>query len=186
MIDAHQERWHRIRSFEFDPPGAVIHFIDKLIAETGWTRGQAEQAVEEYRRFLLLACVAGHPVSPSPTVDEVWHTHLLYTRSYWDDLCPNVLSFDFHHEPATGTPNDRSKLDDWYARTLASYRTVFQEDASPDVWPAHPVARPMDRVDPKQFVVVPRRAWRVGLVVVTLMFLLLFVALFLVLFSKEV
>ncbi|MEZ6192343.1 MAG: hypothetical protein R3C45_13785 [Phycisphaerales bacterium] len=47
--------------------------------------------VNEYRRFCYLAIAAGHTVTPSDEVDQAWHLHLLYTRDYWEDFCPNVL-----------------------------------------------------------------------------------------------
>ena len=46
----------------------------------GWTHEQALEAIEEYRRFCFLACVAGAAVTPSDQVDEVWHQHLTHTR----------------------------------------------------------------------------------------------------------
>ena len=60
------------------------------------------RAIEEYRRFLLLGVAAGHPVSPSDTVDQVWHLHLTYTRRYWDTLCRDTLGRLLHHEPTQG------------------------------------------------------------------------------------
>lgn len=146
--------WASLSRMKLDPPQASIQFIDKLIRETGWTRAFAARAIEEYRRFLLIAATAGHPVSPSETVDQVWHTHLLYTRSYWA-MCREMLGFEFHHEPAIGTSADREKLDDWYARTLQSYESIFGEIPR-DIWPATPVANSFRRVDEHRNVVVPR------------------------------
>ncbi|HEX8322833.1 MAG TPA: hypothetical protein VF595_02865 [Tepidisphaeraceae bacterium] len=138
---------------------AVVTFEDKLRQQTGWPRSRAARAIDEYRRFLLLAATAGHPVSPSPAVDEAWHLHLLYTRHYWKTLCPDVLGLDLHHEPATGEAADRTKLDDWYVRTLASYRAAFGEPPD-DLWPARPTEPAFIRIDSISSVVLPRRAWR--------------------------
>ncbi|MEK6230809.1 MAG: hypothetical protein N2A42_03075 [Luteolibacter sp.] len=33
----------------------------------------------EYKRFVALAMLAGHPVTPSEEVDQAWHLHLVYT-----------------------------------------------------------------------------------------------------------
>lgn len=160
MTAEQRERWAKIEGFAFDAPDAVITFEAKLVRETSWTRDRARRAIAEYRRFLLLAAAAGHPVSPSPAVDDVWHLHLLYTRSYWNDLCPNVLGFDLHHEPASGTAADRTKLDDWYARTLASYAAIFDVAPPEDLWPAKPTARSSRRVESNDVVVLPRTLWR--------------------------
>jgi hypothetical protein len=158
-------RWQKIEAFAFDAPGDVITFEDKLIRETGWTRHFAGRAIAEYRRYLLLAAEAGHPVSPSPAVDEVWHLHLLYTRSYWERLCPDLLGFPLHHEPANGTADDRSKLNDWYARTLESYARIFETPPLAELWPAKPRADAHQRVDAARDVVVSRVMWRALMVI---------------------
>ena len=181
MIEAHQQRWQRIQSFDFTPPGAAISFVDKLIAETGWTRYYADAATIEYRRFLLLAAVVKHPVSPSPAVDHVWHVHLLYTRNYWDDLCPNVLGFAFHHEPATGAVDNRQSLQDAYARTLDSYQAIFGHAPPAELWPAQPLFAPLVQVDPLQAIVLPRRLFRVAIAVIVSVFVILFAMLVLTL-----
>lgn len=160
MTPAQRERWQHIERLAITPSESVITFEDKLIQHIGWTRAHAGRAIAEYRRFLMLAAEAGHPVSPSPDVDEVWHLHLLYTRNYWDELCPDVLGFRLHHEPATGTGGDRAKLDDWYAKTLASYQSMFGEAPPTDLWPAKPLRVRFDRVDTRHAVVLSRGTWR--------------------------
>ena len=71
----------RIQGFPLDEPGSVFPFSARLARENGWSREYALRALEEYRRFVYLAMTAGHPVTPSEEVDEVWHFHLTYTRS---------------------------------------------------------------------------------------------------------
>ena len=39
-------------------------------------RPLAPGAIEEYRKFVFLALVAGHQITPSDQVDQVWHLHL--------------------------------------------------------------------------------------------------------------
>lgn len=168
MNAAQRERWAKIEAFAFDRPGATATFEQRVMREAGWTRGHAQRAIVEYRRFLLLAAEAGHPVSPSPAVDVVWHAHLLYTRSYWDDLCPNVLGRPFHHEPASGSADDAAKLTDWYAKTLASYARIFGQPPPADLWPAKPDHRPMLHVDPTRNVVLPRGLWLIVRALLTL------------------
>lgn len=126
----------RIQAFSPDEPGVVFPFSARLARENGWTRGFAERVIEEYRRFLYLAMTAGHPVSPSVQVDQAWHQHLTYTRSYWDELCGRVLGRPLHHEPTKGGGAEGDKFADWYARTLASYRAAFVAEPPRDIWPA--------------------------------------------------
>jgi uncharacterized protein (TIGR04222 family) len=130
-----EEVWARLKAFQFDKPGARSTFLGRLAKENGWSRKKAERALEEYRRFLLLAATNGHPVSPSKSVDEVWHLHLTYSRSYWEELCPHVLCMNFHHEPSSGLPEEHQKLKDGYRQTWNSYRETFGIDPPKDLWP---------------------------------------------------
>ncbi|KYF76516.1 hypothetical protein BE11_41225 [Sorangium cellulosum] len=134
------EIYARIEALPLDAESASFPFTARLAAGNGWSVPFARRAVAEYRRFLLLAATAGHPVSPSDEIDQVWHLHLLYTRSYWEDLCGRALRRPLHHEPTRGGREEQAKLADWYARTLESYRRVFGEEPPPDLWPA-PAAR---------------------------------------------
>jgi hypothetical protein len=141
MMDARaQSLLVKLQSFPLDEPGASRPFSARLREENGWNEGFTCRAVDEYRRFLVLAAVAGHRVSPSPMVDEVWHLHLLYTRSYWDELCGKVLGFPLHHEPSRGRTDGTALAAD-YVRTLSSYERLFSEAPPPDLWPS-PNTRP--------------------------------------------
>lgn len=124
----------RLEAFPFDAPGATLSFSQRLARENDWTHAFAHRALREYRRFLFLAMHAGHPVTPSDQVDQVWHLHLCYTRSYWTQMCGEVLRAPLHHEPTQGGRDEGEKFDDWYARTIESYRAFFGEPSA-DLWP---------------------------------------------------
>jgi hypothetical protein len=119
---------------------------------------------EEYRRFAFLAVVAGHPVTPSDAVDQAWHLHLLYTRSYWEDFCPHVLQRPLHHHPTAGGPRERVKFQGWYRSTLASYRRYFGSEPPVDIWPAVEQRFGDDiafvRVNTRRHWILRRPAWR--------------------------
>ncbi|MCC7437156.1 MAG: hypothetical protein IT211_01530 [Armatimonadetes bacterium] len=132
----HQELWSRLLQFQLDQPGAALPFSRRLARENSWSQRHTERVIEEYRRFLFLAMAAGHPVTPSVDVDQAWHLHLTYTRSYWDDLCPNVLREPLHHQPTKGGNSEGAKFQDWYARTLQSYQAAFGVAPPADIWPA--------------------------------------------------
>jgi uncharacterized protein (TIGR04222 family) len=68
-------------------------------------------------------------------VDEVWHLHLIWTRDYWDDFCPQRLGFAFHHQPSRGQPGEREALRLGYAETLHAYQALFGAPESA-WWPA--------------------------------------------------
>jgi hypothetical protein len=155
--------WSRIKAFSVDDPDAKLPFSQRLARENGWSRHYACRVVEEYKRFCYLAMTAGHPVTPSDEVDQAWHLHLLYTRSYWNDFCAVVLRRPFHHGPTRGGPDESAKYHDWYKRTLSSYRRVFRAEPPADIWPVVD-ARFADvdsfrRVNAAYYWILPRPRW---------------------------
>lgn len=138
--------WQRIQAHLLDDPQSASPFSLRLAAENGWMPGFTQRAIEEYRRFAFLATAAGHPVSPSDAVDQVWHLHLLYTRDYWGEFCPKTLGAPLHHGPARGGIAEKDKLTDWYGNTLASYRRFFGEPPA-DLWPVRPMHPKTVRVE---------------------------------------
>ncbi len=92
--------------------------------------------MEEYRRFAFMGVAATHPVSPSQAVDEAWHLHLLYTEDYWKRFCGEFLGKQFHHNPSKGGRSESAKFEDWYDKTLSTYRELFQEEPPSDIWPS--------------------------------------------------
>lgn len=127
--------WQQVAAFRLDDGQSALSFSQRLARENGWSPGFSRRVTEEYKRFVYLAACAGHPVTPSDQVDQVWHLHLVYTRSYWEDLCRDVLGMPLHHGPTRGGRQESDKFTDWYQRTLASYRREFGADAPPDIWP---------------------------------------------------
>lgn len=126
----------KVMAFEVGAADAKLSFLGRLCREQSWTRAYAGRVVVEYKRFMLLAVLAGHPVTPSEHVDHVWHLHLLYTQSYWHDLCRDILGKEIHHGPTLGGSAEKEKFVDWYQRTLDSYERVFGESAPDDIWPS--------------------------------------------------
>jgi len=111
----------QIDALAFDPPGASLSFTARLARENGWNAGHAARVVREYRRFLLLAATGSNPVTPSDAVDQAWHLHLTYTRSYWDALCGDILGKPLHHGPTAGGSAEGLRYRDQYRATLARY-----------------------------------------------------------------
>lgn len=128
--------WARIEAYEFDALDPDQPFAARLARENVWTVDYAERVIEEYRRFCYLAVRAEHPVVPSDQVDRVWHLHIGYSRSYWQEFCARVLEFDLHHEPACSGGEAAERCRNAYAATLAAYERVSGEDPPADIWPA--------------------------------------------------
>jgi uncharacterized protein (TIGR04222 family) len=144
MTASEQDLWTRIENFPLDEAEVALPFSARLARENGWNRAFTMRVIEEYRRFLFLSSCAGHPVSPSDAVDQAWHLHLVYTRSYWQEMCGKVLGRPLHHEPTQGGMAEGAKHHEWYARTIESYRRFFGEPPK-DIWPTVE-----ERFQPKQ------------------------------------
>lgn len=132
---AQRDLWKRIQSFPLDEPGSDLPFTQRLARENGWEAAYACRVAEEYRKFMFLAAAAGHPVSPSDAVDQAWHLHMTYTRSYWERFCREILGRPVHHEPTRGGLGEERKFAAWYEKTLGSYRAFFKEEPPRDIWP---------------------------------------------------
>jgi uncharacterized protein (TIGR04222 family) len=126
--------WQRLVALDLDGP-AALSFSRRLARDNGWPQPFAQRVVLEYKKFVYLAATCGHPVTPSDEVDQAWHLHLVYTRSYWDELCGQVLGFALHHGPTRGGPAEGHKFQDWYAATRRSYEAAFGEAPPLDIWP---------------------------------------------------
>jgi uncharacterized protein (TIGR04222 family) len=122
-------------ALEFDEPSAELTYAQRLVRENGWRLAYAQRVIEEYKRFVFLAMTAGHVASPSEDVDQAWHLHLTYTRSYWDGMCRGVLGRPLHHAPTKGGAAEQEKFIGLYEQTLASYRQAFGAEPPTDIWP---------------------------------------------------
>jgi len=129
-----QEYIDRVEAFEIDPGDQQLEFTDRLARENDWTRRFSERVIVEYKRFCILAMRSGHRVTPSEFVDQAWHLHLTYTRSYWQRFCTEALGGPLHHEPTKGGSQEGAKFRDWYSETLKSYERIFGHPAPRDIW----------------------------------------------------
>ena len=135
LTDEQRDLVRRILDFEIDPGDHAFSYTQRLARENGWSEGYAYRVTNEYLRFIALAVVAGHPVTPSQAVDEAWHLHLSYTRSYWDRMCGEVIGRPIHHTPTQGGSAQAEHYWDQYELTRKSYNRVFLESPPQDLWP---------------------------------------------------
>lgn len=126
--------WEKVERFELDEPGASKTFTDRLMLEQNWSRGFANKAIAEYKRFMVMCVVLPEGASPSYVVDQVWHLHLTYTKSYWVDFCRNTLGKDVHHIPSKGGKDEEYRHIKWYQDTLRHYEALFGIRPPQDVW----------------------------------------------------
>jgi hypothetical protein len=135
--------WSRLQRFDVDtlPLDTPLHagalsFVARLARENAWSMAYAQRVFDEYKRFVFLAAEAAHAVTPSEDIDQAWHLHLVYTRSYWDDMCGGILGRPLHHGPTKGGVDEGARFDAQYRATLESYALAFGEPAPADLWPA--------------------------------------------------
>ncbi|MFT4546670.1 MAG: hypothetical protein ACI9MB_000613 [Verrucomicrobiales bacterium] len=159
------ELWNRLENLDLDDIDSALRFSDRLATENGWSKEFSRRVIEEYKRFVFLSQVAGHPITPSDEVDQVWHLHLCYTRSYWEEMCGELLDTPLHHGPTRGGDAEREKFVDWYAKTLHSYRKFFAEEPPSEIWPASRErfsSRRFQRIDTSDKLVIPRKSLFTG------------------------
>lgn len=131
--------WSKIVSFNLDDNASSFKFSERLARENGWTIGYSTKVIEEYKKFIFLCCVTKTGVTPSDQVDQVWHLHLTYTKSYWVELCKNVLQKDIHHNPTKGGEKEGAKFDDFYTDTINLYKEKFKSEPPSTIWPNNKV-----------------------------------------------
>lgn len=165
MVDKRGILWSRIKNYDIDDMDSELKFSQRLQRENlGWSYDYTLRVIDEYKRFIYLGIISGHPVTPSEEVDQCWHLHMIYTRQYWDDFCEDVLGgIKFHHGPTKGGKKEADKFVDYYTKTRESYNKFFEEDWPQDIWPDNNSRfKPVDfkRVDLTNHWVVPIGDWK--------------------------
>ena len=74
----------------------------KLALQKGWSDEFIAEAEQFYRQFLALKLVyPKRTISPTVTIDEFWHAHILDTHAYMAD-CKALFGHYLHHYPYSG------------------------------------------------------------------------------------
>lgn len=134
MNKDHEQLWKRIETFELDDPDSSFSFSDRLARENDWSTEYCLRIILEYKKFIYMVCFANEPLTPSDEIDQVWHLHLLYTESYWLDLCRDTLKREIHHGPTRGM-QEQQRFKDQYESTLNLYQEIFKLSPPADIWP---------------------------------------------------
>lgn len=135
MNEQEKKLWELIQKFELDDPSSSFMFSDRLARENDWKVAYALRAIQEYKKFMFLLCIAPHSLTPSDQIDQVWHLHLLYTQSYWIDFCKDTLGREIHHGPTRGR-EERGTFTNQYQACLDLYADKFGQEPPKDIWPA--------------------------------------------------
>lgn len=150
-----------LETFRVNDDSLPLSFIKRLAMENAWELSFAEQAFQEYLKFIYLCVETPGLTVPSDVVDEVWHLHLTYTKSYWKDLCGDLLGKELHHIPTQGGASEDSKFSKAYDDTLARYEQTFGHPAPQKFWPSpeerfRPISNVI-KVDRSRTIVLPRQ-----------------------------
>jgi hypothetical protein len=117
--------WVKIAQFDLDATPGEYTFSLRCADENSWTQNFTTQAINEYKKFMLLASTAGAMVSPSEIVDVVWHQHLIFTESY-KEFCA-ILGQKIEHIPSTHHKADSAKFQQAKVHTEKLYKESFGE-----------------------------------------------------------
>lgn len=105
-------------------------FTERLMKENLWSKEFTLRVIEEYKKFVYLSRI--QPVAPSYEIDQVWHTHLLFTKDY-KKMCDEVLGVLLHHNPIE-KKEVRTTGKDQYQETKRLYKEIFNATPPADIW----------------------------------------------------
>jgi hypothetical protein len=136
-MDINYKMWDKLNDFSLDIPEVDFSFSDRLARENGWSKEYANCVITEYKKFVFLSATSGKSLTPSDEVDQAWHMHMIYSRSYWNEMCKGILGgFMLHHGPTKGGKLEAERFHDQYQYTLDLYADVFNENPPSDIWPS--------------------------------------------------
>ncbi|WP_345954580.1 hypothetical protein [Mucilaginibacter sp. PAMB04168] len=134
MTASESALWDKIKRFELDDNQSSFKFSDRLARENGWDQNYTIRVIEEYKKFVFLCCVSSGSITPSDAVDQAWHLHLTYTKSYWVDFCKNTLNQEIHHNPTQGGSHETKKFNGYYTQSFKVYTEKFKTEPPADIW----------------------------------------------------
>ena len=113
----------RLNNDAFFDADRGMSLVQRLEKEKDWTRNFAENAVNEYRRFLYLSFVNGQPLPVWTVIAQVWEMHMSFGADYWHGFCKDVLQFPLHR-----TPLPKSELKKKYLQTSPDIHALYIEE----------------------------------------------------------
>lgn len=96
------------RDIQVDPDRAMRWrhpgLLRRYCSDFGKKPEEAERCFTAFKQFLVVCALADGERAPSASVDDMWHTALLFSHSY-QRFCEQVLGEVVHHEPTETTPD---------------------------------------------------------------------------------
>lgn len=106
---------------------SVIKYAQK---EYGWELSFAGKVLYEYKRFMYLKSQDPN-CSPSDSIDQFWHVHILYTENYSRFCIENYGKF-IHHNPDMSL--DQKARKERIGKTIKLYMLTFPSITYPEIW----------------------------------------------------
>lgn len=106
---------------------------DYLISNEYLKPEDVDARIIEYRRFLCLHLLTRKPMPISEKVDEVWHTHILFTRDYVQ-MGEEIFGGYFHHNPTVNSGERKELSNEYEVNTATAYEVMFGKP-SKKYWP---------------------------------------------------
>ena len=103
--------------------------LDRYVKDYGGTRERAVRCFQALKQFLTVCSPVWGLKAASESVDDMWHTFLLFTRDY-QNFCDEYLGRFIHHQPAA-----EGLTPDSYTAARALVMELF-DDADDEFWPA--------------------------------------------------
>lgn len=126
--------WKKIENFKIDKENVEFNFSKRLARDNDWNLDFSIKVIEEYKKFIYLCCISDNQITPSDSVDQAWHLHLTYTKSYWKEFCEATLGREIHHNPTKGGNTEKKKFSKCYDSTFDLYSREFGSDPIDSIW----------------------------------------------------
>lgn len=100
-IQDDKKAWAYVQGIDFEPIAVKIRG-----ANPHWSEEHVQKAIESYRMYFYASRFFPELGSaPHPSIDEVWHAHILFTLWYARD-CAYIVGYYLHHTPKEAMPQD--------------------------------------------------------------------------------
>lgn len=130
--------------------------IKRIQEENLWDDEYTIRVIDEYIKFLTMA--KDKHVCPSYEIDQVWHTHMLYSKDY-TALTTVIVGYYLHHDPTPSEEKNNPNRIDPYNDTLSYYVEAFGYYPPRDIW-THWTNRKNAYIDLNSHWVIPAGDWK--------------------------
>jgi hypothetical protein len=98
-----------------------------LIRKQELSEDQADHALTEYLKYMVLAKATREPLAPSDEADTAWHAHILHTQLY-EPFCRRHFGRFMHHvpsDPNTHPPDEFFRKQNQLGKLFYGSHTIY-------------------------------------------------------------